>query len=55
MKPPDRKDKFVVVVGTVTNDLRLLNIPKLKVLHNYLSDEHYFDYGMHDVRLSLQI
>ena len=31
MKSADRKDKIVVVVGTVTNDLRVLNTPKLKV------------------------
>lgn len=31
MRPKDRKDKIAVVVGTVTNDVRILDIPKLKV------------------------
>ena len=31
MKSGDRKDKIAVVVGTITNDLRILNLPKLKV------------------------
>lgn len=31
MKPDDRKTKIAVVVGTVTNDVRILEIPKLKV------------------------
>lgn len=33
MKPADRKDKIAVVVGTVTNDVRVLEIPKLTVSH----------------------
>lgn len=31
MKPADRKEKIAVVVGTVTNDIRILQVPKLKV------------------------
>lgn len=31
MRNEERKDKIAVVVGTITNDLRLLNLPKLKV------------------------
>ena len=31
MRNEDRKDKVAVVVGTITNDLRLLELPKLKV------------------------
>ena len=31
MKPADRKDKIAVVVGTVTNDVRILEVPKLTV------------------------
>ena len=31
MKGEDRADKIAVVVGTVTNDLRIFKIPKLKV------------------------
>ena len=31
MKSSDRKDKIAVVVGTITNDIRILNLPKLKV------------------------
>ena len=31
MKKGDRKDKIAVVVGTITNDVRILNLPKLKV------------------------
>ena len=31
MKSGDRKDKIAVVVGTITNDLRILKLPKLKV------------------------
>ena len=31
MRSEDRKNKVAVVVGTVTNDLRILNLPKLKV------------------------
>ena len=31
MRPKDRSDKTAVVVGTVTDDLRVLEIPKLKV------------------------
>lgn len=31
MRNEDRKDKVAVVVGTITNDLRLLDLPKLKV------------------------
>ena len=37
MRPKDRSDKTAVVVGTVTDDLRILEIPKLKVcLKQYL-------------------
>lgn len=31
MKHTDRKDKIAVVVGTVTNDVRILEVPKLTV------------------------
>lgn len=31
MKAEDRKSKIAVVVGTVTNDVRVLTIPKLTV------------------------
>lgn len=31
MKPADRQGKIAVVVGTVTSDVRVLEIPKLKV------------------------
>ena len=31
MNSGDRKDKIAVIVGTITNDLRILNLPKLKV------------------------
>ena len=31
MNSPDRKEKTAVIVGTVTNDLRILKIPKLTV------------------------
>lgn len=34
MRNEDRKDKVAVVVGTITNDLRLLDLPKLKVSIN---------------------
>ena len=37
MRPKDRSDKTAVVVGTVTDDLRILEVPKLKVcLRQYL-------------------
>ncbi len=31
MKQEGRQDKIAVVVGTITNDLRLFNVPKLTV------------------------
>ncbi len=31
MKKPNRDNKLVVVVGTVTNDLRIFKVPKLTV------------------------
>ena len=31
MKHEERKDKIAVVVGTITNDIRILSLPKLKV------------------------
>lgn len=31
MKPADRQGKIVVVVGTVTNDVRILTVPKMTV------------------------
>ena len=31
MKAEDRRDKIAVIVGTVTNDIRILTLPKLKV------------------------
>ena len=31
MKPADRQSKIAVVVGSVTNDVRILKLPKLKV------------------------
>ena len=31
MRPKDRGDKTAVVVGTVTDDLRILEVPKLKI------------------------
>ncbi len=33
MKPTDRKSKIAVVVGTITNDVRVFDIPKLTVRH----------------------
>lgn len=36
MRNEDRKDKIAVVVGTITNDLRLLDLPKLKVSEHHL-------------------
>ena len=37
MKKTGRENKTAVVVGTVTDDLRLLKVPKLKVAKNYLA------------------
>ena len=31
MRSTDRREKIAVVVGTVTNDVRILELPKLKV------------------------
>lgn len=31
MKPADRQDKLAVIVGTVTNDIRILEVPKMTV------------------------
>ena len=31
MRSPDRREKIAVVVGTVTNDVRILELPKLKI------------------------
>lgn len=31
MKAEDRQEKIAVVVGTITNDVRILTVPKLKV------------------------
>ncbi len=31
MKAPDRREKIAVIVGTVTNDVRILTVPKLTV------------------------
>ena len=31
MKKDGRQDKIAVVIGTITNDLRLFNVPKLTV------------------------
>ena len=31
MRAEDRREKIAVVVGTVTNDIRILTLPKLKV------------------------
>ena len=31
MKAEDRREKIAVIVGTVTNDIRILTLPKLKV------------------------
>jgi len=31
MKPADRANKIAVVVGTITDDLRIYSIPKLTV------------------------
>lgn len=31
MKPKDRQNKIAVVVGTITNDVRILKVPKLTV------------------------
>jgi hypothetical protein len=33
MKNPDRVNKTAIVVGTVTNDLRLFEVPKLTVTY----------------------
>ena len=32
MKKPDRDGKTAVVVGTITDDVRILKIPKMKVI-----------------------
>lgn len=39
MKKGDRKDKIAVVVGTITNDVRILDVPKLKVIVALLARE----------------
>jgi ribosomal protein L18E len=31
MKKDDRKDKIAVVIGTITNDLRIFKVPKMTV------------------------
>ena len=31
MKPVDRQGKIVVVVGTVTNDVRIMTVPRMTV------------------------
>lgn len=31
MKPADRQGKIAVIVGTVTNDIRILEVPKMTV------------------------
>ena len=31
MKKPGRENKYAVIVGTITDDTRILEIPKLKV------------------------
>lgn len=40
MKKPGRDNKTAVVVGTVTDDLRILDIPKLKVNHVHRMQVH---------------
>ena len=34
MKKPGRENKIAVVVGTITDDIRILEIPKMKVRHS---------------------
>lgn len=40
MKKPGRDNKTAVVVGTVTDDLRILDIPKLKVNNVHCMQVH---------------
>merc|ERR1712129_336780 len=39
MKGEDRADKIAVVVGTVTNDLRIFKIPKLKIAALHVTEK----------------
>ena len=34
MNKPGREDKIAVVVGTITNDVRIYDLPKLKVINH---------------------
>lgn len=36
MKKPGREDKIAVVVGAITDDIRIHTLPKLKVVMNVL-------------------
>lgn len=45
MKNPERAKKIAVVVGTVTNDLRVFDVPKLSVSFSAKRSfffEHFF-------------
>ena len=36
LKQDDHQEKIVVVVGTVTNDLRIFDLPKISVSHKFV-------------------
>ncbi|KAJ8037744.1 60S ribosomal protein L18 [Holothuria leucospilota] len=38
MKHEDRKDKIAVVIGSVTDDIRIFKVPKLKVCAMHVSE-----------------
>merc|ERR1712117_516066 len=38
MKKPGRENKIAVIVGTVTDDIRLLDLPKLKICALHLTE-----------------
>lgn len=38
MKATDRREKIAVIVGTVTNDIRILTVPKLTVCQSFEID-----------------
>ena len=62
MKKDGRQDKIAVVIGTITNDLRLFNVPKLTVSlnlslrvkavslfrHFYVNDGVFYNLGIDD-------
>ncbi len=43
MKKPGREDKIAVVVGTITDDTRIFEIPKLKVSLDAGFQRRWFD------------